>query len=287
MVGNETSFSAPVSRRKRLQRLDGVDLGELAARRLAVEPDTGSAPAPPRRAHARCACRRSRSSFFTAFSSATGSLPRTGLPPAAMIMRLSASAPVAASMAIAALLSASRFSCDAELVGLGDVGVALEMIARAVRELARVDEHGRPAVLRHQRVGERQRRVRDVGAADVERPGHRVRIGHHQRVGAQLGDLVADARELRRLGVAGEFQVVHRRPVRAAGQGAPATPHRSGCSRPRPAPRRPWRRRPPAAPLPPKCAATGRIRGGRRASAPAPARFPAAARPATPPSRRL
>ena len=48
------------------------------------------------------------------------------------------------------------------------------MVARAVGQLAVVDEDGRAAVLRHQRVGQRQRRMRDVGAADVEGPGHRM-----------------------------------------------------------------------------------------------------------------
>ncbi len=99
---------------------------------------------------------------------------------------------------------------NAELVGFRHIGMPLEVIARAVRKLAAVDEYGRPAVLRHQRIGERQRRVRDVGAADVERPRHRVRVGHHQRVGAQFDDLVANARELRRFSFAGIFQLVHR-----------------------------------------------------------------------------
>ena len=35
---------------------------------------------------------------------------------------------------------------------------------------------------------ERQRRMRDIGAANVESPGDVLRIGHHQRVGAQFGE---------------------------------------------------------------------------------------------------
>ena len=72
-----------------------------------------------------------------------------------------------------------------------------------------VDEHGRAAVLRHQRVGQGQRRVRDIGAADVEGPGHRVRIRQHQRVDAKFADLLADIFELFRLGFAGELRAVH------------------------------------------------------------------------------
>ena len=55
----------------------------------------------------------------------------------------------------------------------------------ALLSLRAVDIERRPAVLRHDGEGERQRRVRDVGAADVEGPGDGVRIGDHQRVGAQ------------------------------------------------------------------------------------------------------
>mgnify|MGYP003694135355 CR=1 FL=1 len=50
----------------------------------------------------------------------------------------------------------------------------------------------------------------DVGAADVEGPGDGVRIGDDQRVGAQLADLGADARELVVRRLAGEAQVMQR-----------------------------------------------------------------------------
>ena len=46
------------------------------------------------------------------------------------------------------------------------------------------------------REGERQRRMRDVGAADVERPGDILRVGHDQHIGTQLFQLGLDALEL-------------------------------------------------------------------------------------------
>ena len=81
-------------------------------------------------------------------------------------------------------------------IGLGDIGRVFEMIARAVRQFAVIDEDDGAAVLRHQRIGQRQRRMRDVGAADVEGPRHRVRIRQHQRVDAKPHDFEANALEL-------------------------------------------------------------------------------------------
>ena len=186
MVGNETSFSAPVSRRKRFQRLDGVDLGQLAASAPRGRARRGTAPAPRRRAGARRARRRSRSGSSPPSAARSGSVPRTGLPPAAVIERaqrvggggvIEPRSPRRIAPAASASRRARRVRAHRRL---------LEMIARAVGKLAAVDEERRPAVLRHHREGQRQRRVRDIGAADVEGPGDRVRIGQHQRVGAQL-----------------------------------------------------------------------------------------------------
>src|ERR1700674_4700510 len=47
---------------------------------------------------------------------------------------------------------------------------SLQMVARAVGELAVIDEDFWAAILRHQRIGQRQWRMRDVGAADIEGP---------------------------------------------------------------------------------------------------------------------
>ena len=168
-----------------------------------------TAPAQPRRAGAPYACPRSRSDSCTALSSATGSLPRTALPPALSIRRLSASAAVALSSATCAPRCASAVSSPVSASGSRDVGGSFEMVARAVGELAVIDEHGWPAVLRHQRVGQRQRRMRDVGAADVEGPGHCVGIRQHQRVDAKPFDLAADALKLFALAFAGKLRAVN------------------------------------------------------------------------------
>jgi hypothetical protein len=95
-------------------------------------------------------------------------------------------------------------------IRLADVGVLLKMVACAVGKFSVIDEHGGAAVLRHQRIGQRQRRVRDVGAADIKTPGHRVGIRQHQRIGAEFCDLAADAPEFFRLGFAGELHAVNR-----------------------------------------------------------------------------
>ena len=249
-----------------LQRLDGVDFGELCRSAPRGRARRGSAPAPaPSRA---CAVRVPSISvaFFTAFSSAIGSRPAHRLAAGGGDRcALSASAAVAGSMPHRGLgLAPSRFERDAEIVRLAHIGVLLEAIAHAVRELAAVDEDGRPAVLRHQRVGERQRRVRDVGAADVERPGDVVRIGHHQRVGAQFGDLVADARELAASASPANFRSCTTtwpsggagRSCQIASTGLPSTATSSAPALAQAA----WR----AAPLPPRVQPRIVSRGGRR-----------------------
>ena len=66
---------------ERLERLDGVDLGQLAAWRLAVEPGEES-----RQRHGialMCrACARDLDRVLDRLEQLTGSLPRIGLPPA-------------------------------------------------------------------------------------------------------------------------------------------------------------------------------------------------------------
>ena len=143
---------------------------------------------------------------------------------APVISRLSASAAVALSSAIDAPLLRELGESRRQRVRLRDVGILLQMVARAVGEFSMIDEHGRAAVLRHQRVGQRQRRMRDVGAADVEGPGHRMRIRQHQRIGAELCDLAADAPELVGLRFAGELRAVNR--DRAERRGGALGPHR-------------------------------------------------------------
>ena len=107
-----------------------------------------------------------------------------------------------------------------------------ELVAHRVGELGAVDVERRPSLLRHDGEGERQRRVRDVGAADVEGPGHGVRIGDHQRVGAEVADLGADLVELRVRRFAGEAQIVqHHRPERRRRPVGPDRVDRIGLGR--------------------------------------------------------
>ena len=109
MVGNETSFSAPVSRR---------NVSSASTVSISVSAPVGASRSTQARNRAsatasrRCAVRAPAISvaFFTALSRLTGSLPRTGLPPAAKISRLSASAAVALSSAIDAPRLASSVS---------------------------------------------------------------------------------------------------------------------------------------------------------------------------------
>ena len=80
---------------------------------------------------------------------------------------------------------------------LADLGERFEVCAHRRLELFRGDEQLRLAADGHDRKGERHRRVRDVGAADVEHPGDAVAQRQHHRVllvGLQalldVGDLV-------------------------------------------------------------------------------------------------
>ena len=109
IVGKDTSFSAPVSRRK-VSSASTVSISvstPFGASRSIQARNRASATA-----SRRCAVRVPSISvrFFTAFSKLTGSLPRSGFPPAPAIRRLSASAAVALSSAIDAPRRASSVS---------------------------------------------------------------------------------------------------------------------------------------------------------------------------------
>ena len=146
MVGNETSFSAPVSRRK---------VSSASTASISVSAPVGASRSIQARKRAsatasrRCAVRVPSISvgFFTALSSATGSLPRTGLPPAAVIRRLSASAAVALSSAIAAPRCGEFGERWRQRVRLRDVGGLLEMVAASLLESLRwsMNTVGRPS----------------------------------------------------------------------------------------------------------------------------------------------
>ena len=93
---------------------------------------------------------------------------------------------------------------------LAHIRQLLERVAHGIGQLAAVDIESGTPLLRHDREGERQRRVRHVGAADVEGPGDVLRIGDDERVGLELGDLGADAGKLRGRILAGKARIVRR-----------------------------------------------------------------------------
>ena len=193
---------------ERLQRFHGVDLEQPALRRLAVDPGEEA-----RQRHGVAAMRGLRALDLDRVLDGLEQRHRI----------IAAHRPAAARGDLPAqrvrrggIVERDRCAGRCEFrqgggkrVGLPHLGAGFEMRAGAVGELAVVDEDGRPAVLRHQGVGQRQRRMRDVGAANVERPGHRVRIRHHQRIDLEPGDLGADPDQLVGLRLAGEFQRMH------------------------------------------------------------------------------
>ncbi len=191
---------------KTLQRLDRIDLAH-AARGLAIEPGEKA-----RHGRAVALLRRTRA----------GDLGR-------VLHRLHRHDRIAAvhhPAAIAGYQARDRVGANAGIKPHGPVRLAerseialeirvrlylgdfLEMAAHIVAELAAIDIERRPAVFRHDRSGEHDRRVRHVVAANVEQPRHRLRIGNHQRVGGVFLHAVADARELCRGVLAGIAQVV-------------------------------------------------------------------------------
>ena len=104
-----------------------------------------------------------------------------------------------------------------------------EPIAYCVVELATIEIERGTAFLRHNGEPERQRRVCHIGAADVECPGDRVRVGYHESVRAALGELRLDALKLRRRTLAGEALVMQRdRPERRRGPIVPDCIERIG-----------------------------------------------------------
>jgi len=94
-----------------------------------------------------------------------------------------------------------------EIIGCAHVGKFFQRAAHAVFELAGLDIEARAPLARDQRVSQRQRGMRHVGAADVEGPGDVLRIRHQQRIGAQLVQLGLDALELVGGAFAGELDV--------------------------------------------------------------------------------
>ena len=201
MVGKDTSFSAPVSRR---------NVSSAAAASISVSwPLAASASNQARKRDSAapsriCAARvpASSTAFLTAFISAIGSALTIALPPAASSAWISRAGAVAASKTIRAPAAPRAATKANERVRRRDLGEAAEPRADRLRELPRVDEQGRPAVARRISESERQRRMGDVAAADVEQPGDGMGVADQQAVGAF--QRLADALQLGRRALAGE-----------------------------------------------------------------------------------
>ena len=67
--------------------------------------------------------------------------------------------------------------------GLGKIGEFAELALHVVADLGRIDEERRPARRRHDGEGERDRRVLDVAAPDIEQPGDGIEQGEEHGVG--------------------------------------------------------------------------------------------------------
>ena len=223
MVGNETSLSRPVSRRKLSNASTASISLKLAVRRFAIEPGE--------EARHRDAVAQLRRAGAGDLGGVLDRLHRRD--------RIAAAHDLAAGLAYKprdrlgtggriephrAMRFAERGEIALEIFRGADLGQFFEAMPDVVAELAAVDVERRAALLRHQREGERHRRVRHIAAADVEQPADRLRIGHHQRVGFDFLQVAADARELRRRVLAGIAQIVQhhraerrRRPILPAG----------------------------------------------------------------------
>ncbi len=77
---------------------------------------------------------------------------------------------------------------------LFDLGIIFEIGARCGIELGRLDIKPRFALVRNQGEGQRQRRVRDICAADIERPGDGMRIADDESI--SLAERLDDPRQL-------------------------------------------------------------------------------------------
>ena len=162
------SFSAPVSRRKLSSACDRVDLGELALRRLAIEP---AEKARHRRAVAQLRGARAgefglvldrlhqRDRIGAEHRRSAGRLERLGQPRGRGRRVEGDAHALAPRPAIKPTASRARRSRPIRRAGAHRVG-----------NLAPVDEQRRAAVARQIGEAQRQRRMRDVGAADVEQP---------------------------------------------------------------------------------------------------------------------
>ena len=201
MVGKDTSFSAPVSRRKVSSAAAASISRQPALRRLGVEPGE---KARQRRAVANM--RGARAGEFDRVLDRLHPGDRIGLDDRLAARRFERlDQPRRRGRRVeddARARRAARRDERNERLGRRDVGEAAETRADRARQLLRLDEQGRPAVARRIGEGERQRRMGDVAAANVEQPGDGVGVADQQPVGALQRR--ADALQLGRRALAGE-----------------------------------------------------------------------------------
>ena len=109
--------------------------------------------------------------FLTALISVIGSGPMSGVPPAASMPPRKRRRARGGVDPHPRLARAERRRAPPERSAGSKVGDAPSVAPASFVSLRGIDEHGRAALARDQRVAERQRRVGHVAAADVEGPG--------------------------------------------------------------------------------------------------------------------
>ena len=85
-----------------------------------------------------------------------------------------------------------RRQCRQESVGRGQRDLVAEVTARCLAQLGRIDEQADAGIGVQDGEGQRQRRVRHVGAANVQQPGDGFRQGQRRRILARLRQVRRD-----------------------------------------------------------------------------------------------
>ena len=218
-------------RPKVLQGLDRIDLRETSRRRLAVEPGQEACRPRPRRADARSGSRRSRPGSSRPSSASIGSGTAIDAAAGASMRRINAVAPVAESILILRAVRPELF----DLVLRGATG--RRRSARSADRIARPRSrswHGskqNPAEPSRgmMRVAERQRRVADIAAPQVEAPGEVLRIRHDEAVEPLLRPASrASASSFASRRLAGEAARMQAGPARRGGAGRSSQTASSG-----------------------------------------------------------
>ena len=186
---------------KRLQGLGRGDLAQLALRRLAVEPAKKA-----RHRGAVAQVRGARAGELGLVLDRLHQRDRIGADdrrPARRLQRLGEARRRARRVEGDAQARGAEPRHEAgEPIGLVDVGQCAEPRAHRAGQFAPVDEQRRSPLARQIGEAQRQRRMRDVGAADVEQPGDGVRVADEEAVFSLEGG--ADAGHFSRRALAGQ-----------------------------------------------------------------------------------